>query len=67
MLETIAEQIARLTIDLSPHLDTPEVHRRSHMLRGAVTHVLTTVADIQMLAGKLDALAGIRTADIDEP
>lgn len=66
VLETIAEQIGGLTIDLSPHLETSEVHRRSHMLRGAVAHVLTTAADIQMLAGKLDALAGVRTADIDE-
>ena len=37
------------------------------MLRGAVAHVLTIVPDIELLAGKLDALAGVRTADIDEP
>lgn len=60
LLESIAEEAADAIGDTTATAPAADLASRAHRLRGAVLHALVVLAEFQLVAGRLDALASLR-------
>jgi hypothetical protein len=63
VLESIGVQSFDITRDIFRNARSPELLLLSHRIRGLVVHALSVLAELQCIAGRLDALAALRAAD----
>lgn len=63
LLESIGEQSFELVSEIHGNADAEALRRRSHGIRGLVVHSLVVLAELQRVAGRLDALAAMRAAE----
>ena len=63
LLESIGEQSFELVNEISSNADPQTLMRCSHGIRGLVMHSLIVLAELQRVAGRLDALATMRAAE----
>jgi hypothetical protein len=63
VLESIGVQSFDITRDIFRNARSPELLLLSHRIRGLVAHALGVLAELQCIAGRLDALAALRAAD----
>jgi hypothetical protein len=60
LLESIATQSFALTGEIFRGARSAELLHLSHRMRGLVVHALGVLAELQCVAGRLDALAALR-------
>ncbi len=65
LLESIAGRSFSLSCDLFRDAKSEELSARAHEVRGVVLHALAVLAELQYLAGRLDALAALRAVSGD--
>ena len=63
LLESIAAHSFTLTGEIFPDSRAPDLLQLSHRIRGIVLQGLGVLAELQCVAGRLDALASLRAAD----
>lgn len=63
LLDSVGAQAYQLTCEIYPDVVAGELRRRSHAIRGLVAHAHGVLAELQCVAGRLDALAVLRAAE----
>ena len=63
VLESIGAQSFNVTSEIFRDARPAELLRLSHRMRGVVVHALGVLAELQCVAGRLDALAALRAVE----
>jgi hypothetical protein len=63
LLESISTQSFNMSTEIFQDARSDKLRQLSHRIRGLVAHALGVLAELQCVAGRLDALAALRAAE----